>query len=148
MEGGWKGEKRGGKGKSIVPWLDGNMDGSRPSAKNNLPYEVLAMRTECRLLEEPGNESMILHIVNILLFEGAFPISLAYVQLVLLLLGHIIIVGHFCGVFVVVVAASLYTCLQITILNGLPLDSVLMNSNKPFCYSSYYYGYGCIIRQT
>lgn len=37
------------------------------------PNEVLAVRTECRLLEEPRHEFVILDIVDILLLERAFP---------------------------------------------------------------------------
>lgn len=38
----------------------------------HLPNEVLAMGTECWLLEEPWNETMVLDIVDILLFERSF----------------------------------------------------------------------------
>lgn len=58
------------------------------------------MRTECWLLEESRYESMILHIVNVLLFECTFAVSLPDINLILLLLGHIIIVGHgVCNLF-------------------------------------------------
>lgn len=45
---------------------------------------------------------MILHIVNVLLFECTFSVSLPDIKLILLLFGHIIIVGHgvWCYLFV------------------------------------------------
>jgi hypothetical protein len=53
-------------------------EANKQKKKQNLPYKIFAMRTECWLLEESWDESMILHIVNILLFESTFSISLPY----------------------------------------------------------------------
>lgn len=62
----------------------------------NSPYKVLAMRTECWLFEESGNEAMILDVKDVLLFQCTFPISVSDIDFILLLLGHII-VSHFEG---------------------------------------------------
>lgn len=67
--------------------------------KSHSPNKIFAVRAECWLLEESRYESMVFHIVDILLFQGALSVSLAYVDLVLLLLGHIIVVGHFARCF-------------------------------------------------
>lgn len=59
------------------------------------------MRAECWLLEESRYEAMILNIVNVLLFECTFSVSLPDINLILLLFGHIIVVGHgVCYLFV------------------------------------------------
>lgn len=58
------------------------------------PYEILAVRTECRLFEESGNETMILDVVDVLLFQCTFSISVTNIDFILLLLTHII-VSHF-----------------------------------------------------
>lgn len=60
----------------------------------NLPNEILAMRTECWLLEESRNEAMVLDVKDVLLFQCTFSVSVSNIDFILLLLSHII-VSHF-----------------------------------------------------
>lgn len=60
----------------------------------NLPNEILAMRTECWLLEESWNEAMVLDVKDVLLFQCTFSVSVSNIDFILLLLRHII-VSHF-----------------------------------------------------
>lgn len=60
----------------------------------NSPNKVLAVRAERRLLEESGNEAMVLDVVDVLLFECTFSIAVPDIELILLLVGHIIVVSH------------------------------------------------------
>lgn len=52
------------------------------------------MGTERRLLEEARNKSMVLHIVDVLLLQRTFAATLAQINFLLLLLGHVVVVGH------------------------------------------------------
>lgn len=60
----------------------------------DLPNEILAMRTECWLLEESRNEAMVLDVKDVLLFQCTFSVSVSNIDFILLLLRHII-VSHF-----------------------------------------------------
>lgn len=52
------------------------------------------MGAERRLLEETRYKSMVLHVVDVLLLQRTFATTLAQINFLLLLLGHVIVVGH------------------------------------------------------
>lgn len=61
----------------------------------DLPNEILAMRAECWLLEESRNETMVLDVKDVLLFQCTFSVSDSNIgDFTLLLIRHII-VSHF-----------------------------------------------------
>lgn len=70
---------------------------NRINSKNktkNSPYKILAVRTECRLFKESGNKAMVLNVIDVLLFQCTFTVSVTDVDLILLLFTHVI-VSHF-----------------------------------------------------
>lgn len=90
----------------------------------NLPDKVLAVRTECGLLEESCDEAMILHIEDVLLLEGslsqtrlhfilAHGLALSPLALALLVAIVIAVLRHFQHdvVIVVVVLVVFVACL-------------------------------------
>lgn len=95
----------------------------------NLPDKVLAVRTECGLLEESCDEAMILHIEDVLLLEGsltqarlhfilAHGLALCSLALALLVAIVIAVLRHFVHDAVVVVVALAVVVARFTSLMG------------------------------
>jgi hypothetical protein len=59
------------------------------------PDEILAVTAECRLLEEPRNEAMILDVVHVLLLQRSLAPAIAERELAIgISFLAVIVIGH------------------------------------------------------
>lgn len=65
------------------------------SKVSNLPYKVLTVRTERRLLEEAWNELVVLHVVDVLLLQGPLAAADLEAELRVHIVGRTLFIAVF-----------------------------------------------------